>query len=309
MTPPWLRRTGLALLLVVALAGCSRPPSEAPPPPPPPPPAEAVPPPGATAPVPPKPVSPPPRGEPGRPGGETAPTPITEHRWRAIALAPTARWTGPTSGLYTYVLAGDVGGQAGTGAGTDQATARARSALLALLAEVQETTRVRPGSAPFPPPIAATMNQFCIPSLAADLDAATITLDQYDFDLATQYRDWFQVMLAGNAQLRGAMRHSGPFLVATRRPMDELVATVANARVVTLDSPVLVMDMSGYPPEAVPYFVDAFMDAVAATRPLATGALKPLKPRIVAYLSAINQGIPMVAEVWSKTLKVFDGKA
>jgi hypothetical protein len=217
--------------------------------------------------------------------------------------------TGPTSGLYTYVLAGDVGGQAGNGAADDRVAAQARASLQALLAEVEETTQVHNGTAPFAPPIAATMNQFCIPTLAANLDATTITLAQYDFDLSTQYRDWFQVMLAGNARLRGAMQHSGPFLVATRAPMNELVASVASQRVVTLDSPVLVMDMSGYPPEAMPYFVDAFRDAVASTRPLPTGALKPLKPKIVAYLSAINQGIPLVAEVWSKTLKAFDGKA
>ena len=290
MTPRRLRRAWIVLSLLACLAACSHPPAETTgaAPPPPPVPTEAV----------------PPRG------GETAPTPITEHRWRAIALAPTAHWTGPTSGLYTYVLAGDVGGQAGTGAADDRAAAQARAALQALLAEVEETTQVHRGAAPFPPPIAAaTMNQFCIPTLAASLDASTITLGQYDFDLATQYREWFQVMLAGNAQLRGAMRRSGPFLVATRVPMNELVATLSGHRVVTLDSPVLVMDMSGYPPESVPYFVDAFKDAVASTRPQPTGALKPLKPKIVAYLSAINQGIPLVAEVWSKTLKAFDGKA
>jgi len=287
MTPPRLRRTWPILLLLAWLAACTgHLPGTTTSPPPPPAPTETPP-----------------------PQGATAPAPITEHRWRAIALAPTVRWTGPTSGLYTYVLAGDVGGQAGNGAADDRVAAQARASLQALLAEVEETTQVHNGTAPFAPPIAATMNQFCIPTLAANLDATTITLAQYDFDLSTQYRDWFQVMLAGNARLRGAMQHSGPFLVATRAPMNELVASVASQRAVTLDSPVLVMDMSGYPPEAMPYFVDAFRDAVASTRPLPTGALKPLKPKIVAYLSAINQGIPLVAEVWSKTLKAFDGKA
>jgi hypothetical protein len=53
---------------------------------------------------------------------------------------------------------------------------------------------------------------------------------QYDFALSTQYRDWFQVMLGGTPQLRGALQGSGPFLVATRVPMNELVATAAGQR-------------------------------------------------------------------------------
>ena len=61
-------------------------------------------------------------------------------------------------------------------------------------------------------------------------------MGQYDFALSTRYRDWFQVMLAGSPQLRGALQGSGPFLVATRVPMNELVATAAGQRTITLDS-------------------------------------------------------------------------
>lgn len=228
------------------------------------------------------------------------------HSWRPLALAPEAPWQGPTSALYTYVLAGDIA----TGPNApppDAGVALARASLEALLREVEQSEFKSPSGTPFPAEIRVRMNQFCIPVKAASRAANVVGMGDYDFGLSADYRHRFQAILDGNVELRRALLRRGPFLVATRLPTDGLIAN--GTQRVQVDSPILVMDLSGFGPEAVPYFVEAFKNAVATTQAPATRELRPLKPTIVSYLTAINRGVPLVAEVWSKTLKTFEGKA
>jgi hypothetical protein len=229
------------------------------------------------------------------PAGGTA---INIHTWRQLTWSPTAAWQGPTSGMYTYALVGDVG--LGDG---DPESQRARAALAKLLALVQKSEQG--SSQSIPSMMAAHVNQFAIPTKADVASDTRIGLDQYDFKLGASYRQWFQVITAKDPALGNALSGPGPYLVATRVPIAQLIAENNGQRAVVADSPILVMDMSGYSDVAVPYFVDSFKAAVAIAQP-ASAKLTPMKPLIVEFLKTANQALPILAEFWSKTRKNFE---
>lgn len=225
---------------------------------------------------------------------------ITMHTWRQVTWGPTDAWQGPTSAMYTYVLVGD-GAEKG---GTFDAD-RAQAALKKLLLVVEHTNLVSSTDPAFAQRVAARMNQFCVPTKRGTAPDTSVGLDQYDFKTAQSYRQWFQVVTGNEPNLNGVLTGSGPYLVATRVPLARLVNEVQGNRLVDFESPVLIMDLSGRTDASVEYYLAAFKDAVAKTQP-GSATLNPMKPVIVQYLTDINRAIPLVAEFWSKSRKLFD---
>lgn len=201
--------------------------------------------------------------------------------------------------MYTYVLVGD-GAEQGSTVDAD----RARGALKSLLQLIEQTQAVAKSDSPFPQPIAARMNQFGVPTKKGIDPRASVGLEEYDFNLAQEYRRWFQVITAKDPRLNGALAGSGPYLVATRAPIAMLVGEAQGQRAVVAESPVLVMDMSGRTAASVPYYVGAFKVAVTEAQP-DSAMLQPMKPVIVQYLVDANHAIPILEEFWSKSREMF----
>ncbi|WP_157636192.1 hypothetical protein [Burkholderia ubonensis] len=221
---------------------------------------------------------------------------VTIHTWRPIASSPTQAWTGPRTKLFTYVLVGDIGN-----GNVNEATWRARQGLDQLIQEVQAGQQLGEGQGNLTLQMLEQANQFCIP--ATDRSLKKVTLAEYSFSLAAEYLNTFRVVLRENEQLSKSLSGVGPFLIATRKPVGELVSQGAQGTIDT-NSPVLVMDMSGRHPDAIAEYVNAFK--VAVRKDVAdTAQLKPLRPTIASYLLIVNEAIPLVAEAYAGTTKYF----
>jgi len=228
---------------------------------------------------------------------------ITMHIWRQLTWEPAKSWEGPTSAMYTYVLVGDGASRGGT-VDAD----RARSALKALLREVQLTEGVSNNDPQYTDAVQRQMNQFAVPTNKGVDPTADIALAQYDFKLAQSYRRVFQVIAAKDPKLdEEVLNGSGPYLVATRKPLALLISEQPGGHTVIDESPVLVMDMSKGSEASVPYYVAAFKEAVRVARPDST-ALLPMKPTIVEFLTKVDRSIPLLEEIWSQSRKRFEEK-
>lgn len=223
---------------------------------------------------------------------------VTIHVWRPIASPPAQPWAGPRTRLFTYVLVGDIGNGR-----VDSASKRAEQALEVLIQEVQAGQELIGGENDLTPLMLEQANQFCIPATAQTL--TRITPAEYSYSLASDYLSAFRVVLSENIDLTRSLAGVGPFLIATRKPIGELFSTdVQGRQVIDTTSPILVMDMSGRHPDAIPAYVSAFKAAVRDDV-AATTELRPLRPTIASFLLTINEAIPMVAEAYAGTKKQF----
>lgn len=223
---------------------------------------------------------------------------VTIHAWRTITSLPTQTWSGPRTRLFTYVLVGDIGN-----GDVNAATRRAKQALNVLIKEVQAGQQIGEGQGGLTQQMLEQANQFCIPVSGPTLTKVTPT--EYSLSLAAAYLNLFRFVFGTNQQLSSSLSGVGPFLIATRKPVGELLSAGAQGRwVIDTSSPVLVMDMTGRHPDAIPEYVNAFKVAVRHDVAVTAG-LKPLRPTIASYLLTVNEAIPVVAEAYAGTRKQF----
>jgi hypothetical protein len=226
----------------------------------------------------PSPVPYPPRAEP-LPG-------VTAELWRDIKGLPSDPWIGARPAVFTYVLSGDVGSD-DTYKGTDQRILHARANLDALVAEARAFDKAKQGNS------LKAANLFCIP--AKETGGANGA--PYDYRLARSYRQRIQELLADQSQLRDRLGGIGPFLVATRLPVNEIVREGSSR-----DNNIVLIDLSGAEPQSVIVFLNEFKNAVRRDDVLADKQLVPLRPAIVSALLRINAAIPFVGDAYA-TLK------
>ena len=215
---------------------------------------------------------------------------ITLHAWRGLAEGPQQPWMGPRTTLYTYVLVGDVSGAAGEGSSE---AVTARRALAELLAEIGGGQAV---DAQAEAVVLRRTNQFLIPSTRAP--DVPVMLQAYDFRLAAAYRARARIAFDGDPIGR-RLDGPGPFLLAMAGPWPEALKSEASGRV-------LLMDLSGHHPKAMPVFVTAFRDAVRDAARLDDQVLEPLRPRLASALLRTSEALPFVAEAYAGTRKLIE---
>jgi len=219
---------------------------------------------------------------------------VVIHAWSPVSKPVQAAWEGPRTLLYTYVLSGDAA--AGT-APESVRHARARRALANVLREVQASQTAQSlGEAG----LLRQANQFVIP--ARDYRGGEFALGHYDFALSAGFLNRVRVALNDEA-LRRRLDQLGPFLIATRRPLNEMSSAEVGDR---SDPPVLVMlvDMSGAHPEAMAAYINGFKDAVRNTAPERLRQLSPLRAEFASLLLKLNEALPFVAEAFADTNKM-----
>lgn len=224
------------------------------------------------------------------------------HTWRALREDPTQVWTGPRTALYTYVLVGDVGGASGE---ANEATGRAVRALARLLREVQASQPILPtaGGPQLSPAVLARANQFCVPLRAAS--STPVTPENYDFDLARRYRDTFLLLVDEQPEMARSLHSLGPFLVATRKPLAEMMSLRPDGRAeVDTESPILLVDMSGRHEESMSVYVLAFREAVRE-QVAGRSVFRPLSPAFASRVLELNEALPLVAEAYAGTKRLF----
>lgn len=219
------------------------------------------------------------------------------HSWTPTPASPVESWGGPRTRLYTYVLSGDAGGsEASSSTVTRQ---RAREALEGLLHEIQAS---QPTTAMSEPDLLREANQFVLP--AHGYDKGAFRLEHYDFQLAAGYISWFKIVLA-ETEIWSRLDRLGPFLVAARKPLAELVNRHADGTVtVEAGAPLLIVDMSDAHPKAAPAYMNAFKDAVRGVMPTETMTLEPFRARLASLLLTTNEALPFVAEAYAGTRKM-----
>lgn len=237
------------------------------------------------------------RGEP-RPPRSAEREDIVVHAWRVLTQAPQEAWSGPRTALYTYVLMGDVGGNAAADAGV--AAQDARLALGELLKEVRAG---QPVTSITDRELLSRVNQFCVPSRGEG--SAALTTERYDFDLASAYLNRVRLVML-LPEMAERLGRAGPFLVGTRKPLAEIVARAADGTLsIDAGSPLLLMDLSGMHRKSMPTYVIAYKKAVGHLDPGQTALLQPLRPHIASMLLKMNEALPFVAEAYAGTQKRF----
>jgi hypothetical protein len=224
--------------------------------------------------------------------------PVQDELWREIVDAPERAWQGPRPQVFTYVLAGDIGGAAY--AGSNQQVIEARVALEALLREI----KALPSATGLSPSTVAHAHLFCIPTLrtkpGTKPDTTTHTAS-FNFALSDDYRRQVRLLLSDRPDLAAAFRRVGPFLVAFRLPVGEVAEpSLAAPRA----SPALLIDMTGAAPDSIAVFVNAFKESVREEDVIADQALAPLRARFVSALLRVNQAIPFIAEAQAGVSKM-----
>lgn len=214
-----------------------------------------------------------------------------------MSQAPSQPWQGARTQLYTYVLSGDAGGDSGDGG--SPARAQARRALAALLREIQAG---QPTSGVPERELLARTNQFVVP--ARGYTQGPLTLAQYDFALSAAHLNRFRLVLDSPDQ-QDRLAGLGPFFIATRKPLYELVHQGADGRwIVDTASPILLVDMTRAHPDAMATYTNTYRDAVRAALPESTTTLAPLRARFASALLKTAEAVPMVAEAYASTAKL-----
>jgi hypothetical protein len=237
---------------------------------------------------------------------------VTVHTWRAISAPPLESWSGPRTALYTYVLVGDIGAR---GQDPNAATRRAWLALEQLLKEVQAGQAMGADAAGLPAEVLAQANQYLIPAVASALQAGTppsaqperqrVTPEGYDADLSRAHLNLFRMAVQGDERMIRSLSGVGPFLVATRKPLGEIVArNAAGALSIDSASPILLIDMTGRHDKAMPAYVSAFQEMV---RKDVVGRTSPglLLESIGSSLLKVGEALPFVAEAHAGTTRLF----
>lgn len=227
---------------------------------------------------------------------------VTVHAWRAISMAPMESWSGPRTALYTYVLVGDVGPLTQN---IDAATQRAWLALEQLLKEVQAGEQIGPeDAARWPREVLMRANQFCIP--AASAAPERVEPRTYDLARSHDYLNLFRLAVLPNDAMTRSLEGLGPFLVSTRKPIGEIISRNAQgALTIDTDSPVLVVDMTGANAAAMPAYVLAFRQVVRKEVASST-SIKPLRALFASAVLDLNEAVPLVAEAYAGTKKLFE---
>ena len=178
--------------------------------------------------------------------------------------------------------------------------AQAYGALGVLLREVRGGVPLREGAADLD-----RTNAFCIP--ARRPVAGIVDLPGYDFELAGHYLNAFRVALEGNPPLAKHLDAVGPFLLATREPIGEILRRDANGVPhVKSGAPVMVVDMSGRHEDAIPVYVSAFNDAVSKDLQ-GTTVLASLRADFASAVLVLNRAVPFVADAYAKARPGTDG--
>jgi hypothetical protein len=226
---------------------------------------------------------------------------IVLEAWRGIGVSPSVPWDGPRTAVYTYVLVGDVGGREYTG--SNEQILRSRRGLFELLKEVQAgqaADNVRDAE------LLARTNQFCIPSTAKSdqrVDEST-----FGFELASEYINYFKLALGGREVLLSRLDNVGPFLIATRLPLGEIVRRNPDGRLsVDVTAPVLLIDLSGEHPKAMPSYAKAFKEAVRRDEVVESKRLTPLRPAFASAVLKLNEAIPFVVEAFASARNAIEG--
>lgn len=222
---------------------------------------------------------------------------ILVHSWSPTTQPASAPWSGPRTRLYTYVLSGDAGGNDGDGA--SPARVRARKALGGLLREVQANQRAASiGEAA----LLRRANQFVLP--ARHYEAGVFGLEHYDFALGAGYLNRFRLVLDG-PEFAPRLARLGPFLIASRKPLDELVIIGPfGAVVVDQASPVLLVDMTESQPQAAATYINEFKEAVRVTLPAETDTFDPLRAHFASALLKLGEALPFVAQSLASTRRM-----
>ena len=177
---------------------------------------------------------------------------ILEHRWTPIFQKGVEGKHFAGYGMYTYVLFG----RDPTAPNLDQAiVARYEKTLKAIL-EQSTPESVRPPAAS----VKGNINLFCIPANELYLSRLALDRGAYGYQLSQDYLDDFRLLLRQDKVILPALvSNAGPFLIATLKPLGDIVA-MDNRRVQIKEpgAPLLLVDLTHTHERVIGEMVDAF---------------------------------------------------
>lgn len=223
---------------------------------------------------------------------------VTAHRWRMVNTPPTQPWTGERSQVYTYVLAGDIAGGI-----ANEGVKLAHAALGKVLLEVAAFSPM-PSVGAYAIPL-GSVNQFVVPALS--VKSASPMLNNYDFDLAHDYVAWFASALSRAPKVQGVLQGLGPFLVASRKPLPQLLTWNGNSWNVSVAEPILVFDLSGAALSAVPLYVSAYKKIIARGV-IETSSPTSWRADLGNFLASVGDVLPRAMAATANTGEILRGK-
>lgn len=214
---------------------------------------------------------------------------IERHVWQALNQPPQSHWQGKEFGVYTYVLF-----NAGLNTNTSsyderQAQARLSRVLLQIAREEDHVIGLSDI-----PNIQQSTNLFLIPSQSSSTQS--LALKDYSVNLSRAYLSYFTKFLQNNQNLRQRLENKGPFLIATRKPISEIVQVSPDGKqlIVQGEQPVLLVDMSKAHEKSVDEIVRTFRNHLQSAGLVEAEAFEPMRLKLVSLLLKLNDAITVV---------------
>ena len=219
---------------------------------------------------------------------------VVVETWQPVVKQPTEPWKDRRAKVFTYVLAGSIGGP--NYKGTDQRVLTARSRIEVLVHEI----KVLPKASDLNALVLENANLFCIPSLAAKRPEDA----KFDIVLSDKYRLHILDLVLQRPDLARVTQNVGPMLVAFTRPVGE-VERLSREGLQKPGNEVLAIDLSGAEAEAIPVYVAAFKEAVREEGVSKTGSLSSLRANFASAVVRANRAVPLLAEAYASAAKTF----
>ncbi len=214
---------------------------------------------------------------------------VEYHVWQPLTQLPAAAWRSPRYKMYTYVLFNGAAYRPKLNYDERQALQRLGKLLDTIghsedfAGTTENQTRNRQAT-----------NVFLIPANAAGI--ANAQLENYNIGVSRQYLEYFNSALSNNKPLHKQLRKSGPFLLATLKPIGEILKVSADGTSYQIDrsQPILLVNMTGAHEKSVAEVVRTFKNHVADVPLSGTTAFEPLRLKLVSMLLKLNDAIPIV---------------
>jgi hypothetical protein len=219
--------------------------------------------------------------------------------WRNLSKQPSDAWSGARPAVYTYVLAGDVGHQ-DEYKGSDERITKARANLKALVREVRAMD-----AAGAKDPTLINANLFLVPARGDERAQEA----PYDYQLSGVYRTTFAGLVEGRTELDGKLNGFGPFLVATRLPLNEIIGIAASKNTTPGNTHIVLIDLADAEPQSVVVFISIFKDTIRKKDVLADARLEPLRADLASSLARANEAIPFIGSAYAGVKASMSGES
>ena len=131
-----------------------------------------------------------------------------------------------------------------------------------------------------------SVNLFCLPSVRRPNEGVF-----FDYGLAGEYREAFAKVLAHDKTVYYKLDRPGPFIIATTKPVNELMTSAR--------SDALLIDLSDVDTKSVVVFLNEYKKHIRQTPVSGAQELSSWRGKIVSALLGVNAAVPFISNAYA----------